>query len=268
MGRRHAFVANLPELSRLPPNPSNLRTGLLLLLAEERGESHTRHLHHLETHTGDIADGVALTAEAGDENLVVLVDKVEATVAGHEGGDLLAVLDELNAHALTDGGVGLLGLNTELLEDDALGVGAAGEGLLPLGTEVRLVEVLVRPALLAAQVAQLTTGSKTTSLTVESQGEDRREAEGQRSVGRGALREGRSDAGRVGLFPGKYPNPKTKITGERTARGRRRGRIDPGTTFIDGRTRCPNRKESPPSVSRPRRRPEPSPGRLVRASRP
>jgi hypothetical protein len=61
-------------------------------------------------------------------------------------------------------------------------VGAAGEGLLPLGTEVRLVEVLVRPALLAAQVAQLTTGSKTTSLTVESQGEDRREAEGQRSV--------------------------------------------------------------------------------------
>ena len=182
MGRRHAFVANLPELSRLPPNPSNLRTGLLLLLAEERGESHTRHLHHLETHTGDIADGVALTAEAGDENLVVLVDKVEATVAGHEGGDLLAVLDELNAHALTDGGVGLLGLNTELLEDDALGVGAAGEGLLPLGTEVRLVEVLVRPALLAAQVAQLTTGSKTTSLTVESQGEDRREAEGQRSV--------------------------------------------------------------------------------------
>jgi hypothetical protein len=79
---------------------------------------------------------------------------------------------------------------------------------------------------------------------------------------------GRSDAERVGLFPGKYPNPKTKITGERTARGRRRGRIDPGTTFIDGRTRCPNRKESPPSVSRPRRRPEPSPGRLVRASRP
>ena len=109
---------------------------------------------------------MALTAEAGDENLVVLVDEVQATVAGHEGGDLLAVLDELNAHALTDGGVGLLGLDTELLEDDALGVGAAGEGLLPLGAEVGLVEVLVRPALLAAQVAQLTTGSETTSLTV------------------------------------------------------------------------------------------------------
>ena len=193
---------------------------------------------------------MALTAEAGDENLVVLVDKVEATVAGHEGGDLLAVLDELNAHALTDGGVGLLGLNTELLEDDALGVGAAGEGLLPLGTEVRLVEVLVRPALLAAQVAQLTTGSKTTSLTVESQGEDRREAEGQRSV---AGRCGRVDPtlGGSGYFLENTRTLKRKSRANGRRGGRRRGRIDPGTTFIDGRTRCPNRKESPPSVSRP-----------------
>lgn len=42
----------------------------------------------------------------------VLVGEVEATVARHERRELLAVLDQLHAHALPDGGVRLLGLDT------------------------------------------------------------------------------------------------------------------------------------------------------------
>lgn len=57
-----------------------------------------------------------------------------------------------------------------LLEHDALGVRAAGERLLPLGPEVRAAVVLVVPAVLAAKVPQLTTGSKTASLTVKHEG--------------------------------------------------------------------------------------------------
>ena len=40
-----------------------------------------------------------------------------------ESSNLLAVLDELHTHTLSDGGVWLLGLNTNLLEHNALGVG-------------------------------------------------------------------------------------------------------------------------------------------------
>jgi hypothetical protein len=89
-----------------------LRTGLLLLLLEERKKSNTRNLHNLETNTRNITLCVTATTESSNENLVVLIDEVKATIVRNECGNLLAVLDELHTHALTHGGVGLLRLNT------------------------------------------------------------------------------------------------------------------------------------------------------------
>jgi len=69
------------------------------------------HLDNLETDTGNITDGVTLTTETGDQDLIVLLNVVQATVTGYEGGDLLSVLDQLHPHALADGRVRLFGLD-------------------------------------------------------------------------------------------------------------------------------------------------------------
>ena len=74
------------------------------------------YLDDLEPDSGNITDGVTLTTESCDQDLVVLFDEVEATVVGDEGGDLLAVLDQLDTDTLSDGGVRLLGFDTDLKE--------------------------------------------------------------------------------------------------------------------------------------------------------
>jgi hypothetical protein len=59
-----------------------LRPGLLLLLLPQRAETDTRDLDDLETDTGNITLGLALATETSEEDLVVLIDEVEATVVG------------------------------------------------------------------------------------------------------------------------------------------------------------------------------------------
>lgn len=65
-------------------NPTNcLRTGLLLLLLPQSEQTNTGDLDDLETDTGNITLGLTLTTETSEENLVVLVDEVQATIVGN-----------------------------------------------------------------------------------------------------------------------------------------------------------------------------------------
>lgn len=83
-----------------------------------------------------------------------------------ESGDLLSVLDQLDSDTLSDGGVGLLGLDTDLLEHDALGVRGATEWRgLEGRSEGALLIRQIRPSLLAAMVLELASGVESTRLS-------------------------------------------------------------------------------------------------------
>jgi hypothetical protein len=86
-----------------------------------------------------------------------------------ESSDLLSVLDQLHPDALSDSGVGLLGLDTDLLEDDTLGVGRATEGRrLVGGSEETLLVVEIGPFAFTAGVLKLARGIETSRLSCTS----------------------------------------------------------------------------------------------------
>jgi hypothetical protein len=72
------------------PNPSPLRSWLLLFLLPQRRQTNTRDLDDLESHTGNITLCLPLTTKTSEEDLVVLVYEVETTVIWHCGNASLA----------------------------------------------------------------------------------------------------------------------------------------------------------------------------------
>merc|ERR1719391_448050 len=114
-------------------------------------------LADLESDTGDITNSVTLTSESADQNLVVLLNEVQATVIGDKSSDLLAVLDQLDANALPDSRVRLLSLDSDLFKNDSLGVGGASEGVsLPPCAQMSLLVILVSPNLVPPVLDVLT----------------------------------------------------------------------------------------------------------------
>lgn len=70
------------DVTSLSPTRIPLRPRLLLLLLPEGKQTDAGNLDDLESNTGNITLGLALATETSQQDLVVLVYEVQATVVG------------------------------------------------------------------------------------------------------------------------------------------------------------------------------------------
>jgi hypothetical protein len=103
---------------------------------------------------------VSGTSESRNEHFIVFVNVIQATIARDKGGNFLSILNELNANALSNGRVWLLGFDANLFEHNALGHGGTAHGVgLHGGDAILLAILLIAPTLFATVGAQLATRS-------------------------------------------------------------------------------------------------------------
>jgi len=158
--RRSSYFKRAKGITLFPH--ANSGAWLLFLLLVQSKQRHTGHLDALEPDPGNVPHGVAGSPKPGYQHLVVFVHVVEAAIPRHERRDLLPVLNQLNADALPNGRVRLLGLNSDLLHHDALCHGGPAHGVGLHGCDgVGLGVLLVAPALDAPVGTELAPGSDT-----------------------------------------------------------------------------------------------------------
>jgi hypothetical protein len=145
---------------------SVLRMWLLLLLLVKGPKRDSGYLDDLESYSRNISHGMTGTTKSRNQNFVVFVDVIQTTITRDEGRNLLSVLDELHANTLSDSTVGLLGLDTNLLQNNSLGHRGASHRIRFHGRNGILLTVFqIMPTLIAAMSSELTTRVDTTWLS-------------------------------------------------------------------------------------------------------
>ena len=124
---------------------------LFLLSRPKREKTASSNLNNLESNTGKISLGMSRSTETSHEDLVVLINEGHTSISWDVGSDSLVVFLELNSDALSDGGVWLLGLDGDFLDDDTGSMGSLTEWLLPLRSGVLLLITQIGPSVIKSQ---------------------------------------------------------------------------------------------------------------------
>uniref|UniRef100_A0A8C0VZU4 Uncharacterized protein n=1 Tax=Castor canadensis TaxID=51338 RepID=A0A8C0VZU4_CASCN len=125
---------------------------------------HVGYFNNLKADSRDITNSMTFSTKSSNQNFIVFLNKVQATIIGYKSCDFLAILDKLNPDTLSDSGIWLFGFNSYFFQNDPLCMGSTSERVGLGCAQMGLLVLFIMPLLVPSVTSELSGSTKTATL--------------------------------------------------------------------------------------------------------
>uniref|UniRef100_A0A8C9GUK9 Uncharacterized protein n=1 Tax=Piliocolobus tephrosceles TaxID=591936 RepID=A0A8C9GUK9_9PRIM len=126
---------------------------------------HIGYFDNLKADSRNITNSMTFATKSSNQNFIVFLNKVQATVIGYKGCDLLAILDQLDPDTLPNGRIWLFGFNSYFFQDDSFCMRSTSKRVGLQGcAQMGFLVLFIMPLLVSSVTAELPSSTKSTTL--------------------------------------------------------------------------------------------------------
>lgn len=108
---------------------------------------------------------MTFSTKSRNQNFIIFLNKVQATIVGYKSCDFLAILDQLDPDTLPDGRIWLFGFNPYFFQNNSLCMGSTSKRVGLQGcAQMGFLVLFIMPFLVASVTTELPGSTKTATL--------------------------------------------------------------------------------------------------------
>ena len=108
---------------------------------------------------------MTFATKSSNQNFIIFLNKIQATIIGYKSSDFFAILDSLNPDTLPDGRIWPFGFNSYFFQHNSLGVRSTAERVGLQGcAQMGFLVLLIMPLLVSLVATELPGSTKTVTL--------------------------------------------------------------------------------------------------------
>uniref|UniRef100_A0A5F7ZRS4 Uncharacterized protein n=1 Tax=Macaca mulatta TaxID=9544 RepID=A0A5F7ZRS4_MACMU len=126
---------------------------------------HIGYFDNLKADSRNITNSMTFATRSSNQNFIIFLNKVQATVVGYKGCDFLAVLDQLDPDTLPNGRICLCGFNSYFSQHDSFCMRSTSKRVGLQGcAQMGFLVLFIMPLLVSSVTTELPSSTKSMTL--------------------------------------------------------------------------------------------------------